>query len=269
MTLSVQLIKNSDNLINLVTIGSVKDVIAGVIQPALRTHAFDASHYRFGFELASPHSVTSLGEAVLVKDYCYATSTDPEDHYQHVIYGKTFYTSGMLLVPLKTQANYLLHPSLDATGICYEAFCEAIHQKIQRPCLYVALLKFKQLTTTHIKKTPIYGEPIFTHQNDYYGGTEKIFEDCMGFVIGVFANFTTDPSAITQQLGDVLYHNPFDKQSLLQSHTHGLVLHHPLPHMTALEPTDVQQVVHVYNKNTVITEILWGEIFVINQVNAL
>lgn len=264
--LSVKLIPTHAGFANVIVIGSVKDVIAGIVKKELRQQKFDATKYLFGFELASPRSVESFGESVLVNNYCYATSTDPNYYYQKTIYGKTFYTTGMLLVPKQTSANYLIQKANYSKGISYDDFCQAIYREVQRPCVYVALLRFKQLNTAYIKKPPIYGENIFAHQEAYYGGSQETFSDCTCFVIGVLANFATDPSLITDKLADVLYHNPFDKQAVLQSHTHGLVLNQKAADLAALEPSKVTHTVHIYNKNTIISEIIWGEIFVVNEI---
>ena len=79
--------KTSVTCTDLAVIGSVEDVIAGVINEKIENRHFSALDYRFGFEVASPHSQESIGETVLVNQNCYTTSTDKHDHYLQTIYG--------------------------------------------------------------------------------------------------------------------------------------------------------------------------------------
>ncbi|MDP3558751.1 MAG: hypothetical protein Q8R79_00175 [Legionellaceae bacterium] len=254
---------------NLGVVGSVEDVIAGRVRDDLRTRKLLAKDYRFGFEIGSAHGLQSLGESVLVNGHCYTTSTDPQDHYLQTISGNSFYTSGIFLVPHTAQASYHLRPMRDAVGVAYQDFCHSIHEETQGPCLVAALVRFKHLEATYIQKAPIHGENIFEHKETYYGDLKLQFDDCCCFLVSTMANFYVDPKAVLEQLKVVLYQNPFDVKNELNIHTHGIVLNRELRDVSLLLPRDVTHTLHFYNENTVVSEVLWGEVFVIHQIEAL
>lgn len=247
-------------------IGSVKDVIAGVVRSDLKTRTWDAATYRYGFELASPHKIQSMGESVLVNGLCYSTSTDKRDQYLKVIFGKTFYTSGMFVVPKTAQASYCFKPMQSRSGMPYQDFCHGLHQTINRPCLFVALLHFKQIEATHIQYPPIYGENIFEHQDQYYSDLKLYFNQKYCLVVCAFANFSTDPRNTLKELEVVLYQNPLDVKNELNVHTHGIILNRTIRDVSTLFPEDVTHVVHLYNASSVVDEVVWGEVFVVNHV---
>lgn len=262
INLSPTKIKNTQ----LGVVGSVEDVIAGQVRPDLKTRVLHAKEYQFGFELASPHALESMGESVIVNGNCYTTSTDKNDHYLKTISGESFYTSGIFLVPKSAESSYHFQPEKYSEGIAYQNFCEQIHAKAGGPCLAVALVHFKSLEATHIQKAPIYGENIFDHKESYYGDLKLSFDDCYFFLVVAMANYANDPQSITDQLKVVLYHNPFDTSSSLNIHTHGLVLNRKLINPSDLTPIDVTHTVHLYTEKSVIDEIIWGEVFIISGI---
>ena len=256
-------IKNSD----LTVMGSVEDVIAGKIRPDLKTTLFEANEYQFGFELASPHSIESMGESVLVNGYCYTTSTDKADHYLKTIAGKLFYTSGIFLVPKTAKPSYRLAPAKVSDPMTYFDFCKKIHAATGGPCLITALVRFKYLESTCIQKAPIYGQNIFEQAKEYYHDLKMQFNDCYFFLVAAIADFKNDSKKITDQMKVVLYHNPFDESNALNIHTHGLILNRRVSDVRTLVPKDVAHTVHLYTENTALDEIIWGEVFVVGSVS--
>ncbi|MDP1573732.1 MAG: hypothetical protein Q8L78_02185 [Coxiellaceae bacterium] len=250
-------------------VGSVEDVIAGVVRPDLKTRLLHAKDYQFGFELASPHRLESMGESVIANGMCYTTSTDKNDHYLQTISGETFYTSGIFLVPKTAESSYHFQPEKHEEGIAYYDFCEQIHAKAGGPCLAVALVHFKALEATHIQKAPIHNESIFDHKADYYGDLKLSLNDRYFFLVVAMANYGSDSASITEQLKVVLYHNPFDTSSALNIHTHGLVLNRRLVNPSELTPSDVTHTVHLYTEKSIIDEIIWGEVFVIGGIEQM
>lgn len=265
----VQLLSTGVACTDLGVIGSVEDVIAGVVRPDLQTRKINASDYRFGFELASPHGLHSMGESVLVNGNCYTTSTDKNDHYLKTISGETFYTSGIFLVPHAAKSSYHFVHTHHKSGINYQNFCEEIHQTTGSACLMTAVLHFKHLEATCIQKAPVTGQNIFEHKDLYYDNVKLQFDNCTCFLVAAIANFYTDPKKITEELKVVLYQNPFDVKNELNIHTHAVILNRAVRDVSTLIPKDVTHTIHVFNANTIVDEVLWGEVFVVDKVKAL
>ncbi len=262
--------KTTTDWSNLGVIGSVEQVIAGTIDPSLKNRLFNASDYRYGFEIGSPHSFASLGETVLVNQTCYTTSTDKHDHYQQTIHGKQFCTSGIFIVPHAARPSYIMTPEPSDQDLAYQLFCEKIYSTTQQPALFVCLARFKTIYFTSIQSPPIAHKNIFTHKSIYYGANSTShLTDTHAFIIGIVSNLTKDDPKLLNELKVVLYQNPLDIRNELTMHTHGLVLNQLIHRPEEIEPTNVKKTIHVYNQNTILSGVLWGEIYVINQVNNL
>src|SRR3990167_820077 len=176
----------------IVAIGSVNDVINGVVDEHLKNHQFQATDYRFGFELASPHSIESMGEAVVTNGLCFSTSTDEKYEHFKTIFGKSFYSSGICLVSKSEKPTHTLMPLHYHTALPYHEFCEQIHQTVGGPCLFASLVKFKKLSATYVQKAPIYHENIFEHKAEYYGDFKITEKECYFFLVSVMADFSKD-----------------------------------------------------------------------------
>lgn len=251
-------------------IGSVNDVIEGIVDPMLAKRRYLAEDYRFGFEIGSPHSLQSMGEAVLANGTLFATSTDKNNNYLKTISGASFHTTGLMLVPHEAKPNYELKPVKRSAGLNYYSFWNDIYQKIQKPALFAALLRFKHLTATYIQAPPIHQENIFTHKEKYYGAQNQItLQDRYALVVGVFAQLKQDNPALLDKLKVVIYQNPFDIKDELTIHTHAIVLHDFIPDYREIKPEHVAQTIHLINANTVIDEIVWGEVFSIGDIRDL
>ena len=89
MTVSIQATGQGPGILG--HIGSVEDVIAANLSPEMTAKRYRAADFAMGFELATPKSLSSMGEAVLVNGFCFANSTDQmSEEYDKTISGKEF-----------------------------------------------------------------------------------------------------------------------------------------------------------------------------------
>lgn len=252
---------------HIMAIGSIKDVINGIVPQDLKNRQFQASDYRFGFELASPHSLESMGEAVVANGLCYTTSTDEKYEHFKTISGKTFYSSGLCSIPKAEKPTHMLMPLHYHAALPYQEFCKQIHQIVGGPCLFASLVRFKKLSATFVQKAPIYHENIFEKKELYYGDFKIEKKDCYFFLVCLVADFSRDNKALINQLSTVLYRNPLDQERALVAHTHGLILNDRVADLALLTPEKVVQAVHLHADNSLLSEVLWGEVFAIDGVD--
>lgn len=250
-------------------IGSVADVIAGHVPRALANTRFFARDYQYGFELASPIDISSLGEAVIVNGYCFANMTNQESsEYMKTISGQDFVTTCVFLVPLRARPSYRIDIDF-AKPLSLGVFYERLYQQINHPFVFAAFISFRKLHAAAIAKAPVYGENIFDNKNGYYPFPEQYLDSREAFLIGAVADFHDHANPLLQKsLEVVLYNNPFDKKSALISHAHGITLDKPLKTVHEIIPDIVEDALHVFAEQSILTSI-HGEIFVIDSIENL
>jgi hypothetical protein len=250
--MSVRIIQERGQPVVAVAIGSVTDTLAGRIDDALRVRRFPASDYLCGFEGASPKGVESIGESVLVNGKCYATSTEAgvPEHGQ-VIHGPEFITGGYFLLPKDAQPSH----QLSAQDVTFEHLCKAMYDKVQRPVAFMGMCECSSLQCMVCDKPPIDGRPIFANRDYYFPTPHQIFHEKRCFVMGIMTNYGDERwTALNEQLEVVLYNNPDDRQVVLTSHTHGLVLRQDVQNVADIDPSTVEKCVHIFNDKTTLTK---------------
>lgn len=243
--------------------GSVQDVIAGRSAEVLPR--LNATDYRYGFEVASPIDKDSIGEAVLVNGYCFSASTLEGDNGK-TLSGQTFVSNGVFLVPDSAKPTHTFSSNMPVN---MDDFVAQALQQAQAPCLYVANVVFQTLSATYIARAPIYNENIFEHKDVYYCHAPKLYHNIHAWIIGVVTDYHNPELENTNQsLEVVLYRNPFEHSSALSNHTHGITLHHPVQ-VTDIHPNVVENVLHIFNKDTVMSSITDGELYAIKSVHSV
>lgn len=247
-------------------IGSVKDVIAGHVAPSLAKKYYQAADYQYGFELASPKGLNSLGEAVLVNGHCFTRSTDKHSkHYLQTISGPTFLTSGLFVIPKGGQETYHLY-KVFAIPLSLAVLYDKLYAIIEQPFVMAGFVEFTQLHCTAIAKPPIYDEPIFNYRQQYYPHLPQILRHQPTFIVGAVADFVhSKEKFLLQQMEVVLYHNPFETMQGLTTHTHGLTLKHRLEKTNEITPEQVKEVWHVLADTSLVSSVR-AEIYVIGEV---
>ncbi len=234
-----------------IAIGSVIDVLAGRIDSQLCKQRFQTADYSFGFEAASPKDFSSIGESVLVNGTCYATSTEESSSdYEKVIWGSEFVTGGMFLLPKEAQPTHRL---ISRAPITFEKLCHAIYHGVQRPVAFVGICESETLSTMAIAKPPIDRLPIFENRDYYFPKPHQTLHGAYAFVMGVITSFSNDQwKVLNKQLEVALYNNPYDREFLLSSHTHCLVLKSEVTRIDQITPELVERCLHVFTDNTTI-----------------
>lgn len=238
-------------------IGSVQDVIAGRIAPHLEKKRFDAHAYRYGFLLGSPKNRTSLGETILVNNQCYTTSTDATSpEYNTTIYGPTFMTSGLFVLPLQARPSHTVTLDTDQEPMDITAFFNEMYRLINRPLACVGLVEFAQLHGTAVGKPPIDGRNFFDFYQEYHPFPPTLSANTHACIMGALTNFgQTDYATINKELESVLYKtsSPGDPNGEdICSHVHALTLKSRVSATADITPQSADRVVHVLEDKTII-----------------
>ncbi len=251
-------------------IGSVNNAIQGNVPKYLKGQKFNASDYSFGFNLASPNSIESMGESVIVNNKCYANDSDPNSlSYNTTISGESFFTSAMLTLPRDTKENYILSLSDSSNEISYYALLKNVFDKVKKPFVLVAHVSFKSLHATAISKAPIYNKNIFENKDEYYCMPEAHLKSTHAFIIACIADFSlVDNVDLYNGLELVLYNNPMDKKQSLNIHTHAITLKNAIESYEEITPKIVDKTLHVFSEQTVI-QALKGEVYMIRGLRSI
>ena len=250
-------------------IGSVADVIAGHVPKELQDKSFKAADYSYGFELASPVGLSSMGEAVIVNKQCYATATDSAaSDYKQVIAGPTFVTSGCLLIPHQAKPSHQVVLTESSSPQELGQLYNDIYQQIQQPFAMVGFLEFAACHYTFVTKAPIRGENIFENQASYYNEPAKTKPDARVFIVGALTDFNAVKfAALNKKLTAVLYNNPNEASTALNAHAHALIIDKSVTTESAITPQTVEQVVHLYADKSIVKSAQL-KIFTINNMGS-
>lgn len=232
-------------------IGSVEDVIVARLPKEMTDRRYDARDFRFGFELATPKNLSSIGEAMIANDFCYANSTDESSKdYGRTIYGHEFISGGVFLIPKKAEPS---HKVSIQKPISLIDFYNKLNGRLKRPSAFIGLFHFSDFHATAIGKPPVDGRNIFENKADYYPHPPIKKKNVWGFIMGAMTDFEGFED-INEQLKAVLYKNPMDAKSTLVHHAHVLTLKKKVDRFEDVVPSIVDQVLHLFIDGTVIDQ---------------
>lgn len=248
-------------------IGSVADVLRGIVSPVLSIRKFLAAEFDFGFELASPRDHHSLGESVIVNGVCYATSTDNSSpEYGHTIFGREFQTGGMFIIPQATKPSHLLTFRADGYTCTLNDLYTTLFDAVKQPFALVGLMDCVAFHGTAIGKPPIDGQAIFEHKAEYFPNPDVQLSNVTAFVIGVVTDYRDQGlSHINKQLEVVLYKNPLETDSVLSTHAHALTLKQPVKRLEDITPEQVDKSLHLFAAGTVLRS-LHADLYTISSL---
>jgi hypothetical protein len=237
-------------------IGSVVDVIAGTIPNELANCQFKASNFKYGFELASPDDILSMGESVIVNNTCFATSTNPKSaNYLQTISGNQFVSSGLFIIPNSAKPTHLINQNLNVPLSLYDYY-HKLFQSIKQPFAFAGFFKFSQLQTTTIAISPISNKNIFENKELYFPHPPQTEKDTYTFLVGAVANYKDESnSTLLNQLEVVLYNNPFDKTQNLTTHAHGITLNKIITNICEITPDIVNKTSHIITEKSFLNAI--------------
>lgn len=247
-------------------IGTVQAVIEADIPKEIMEKRLQARDFAYGYELATPKEMSSLGESVIANGYCFATSTDrTSSKYNQVISGQDFLPGGVFFLPHEAKPSHKAHLPKGASPLNFDTFYQMAFQKVQRPFVFIGLFHFTNLHGVAISKSPTDGKNIFTHREEYYSNPEVHEENVHGFVMGAVAK---NEENLPKGLESVLYINPLDKESEFIHHAHILTLNKPLNTPQEINPRNVDKCLHLFVEGTKI-DLLDVSIFSIERVDEL
>ncbi len=238
----------SKNKNTLAYIGSVDNVIAGIIPEELKSRRFNASKVKFGFELGSPQGIYNMGECIVMNSLIYSSRTDKtRKERDPLMWGPEFVTSGIFLVPANCEANLeISYCSLDNILKLKDIYSQ-IYDKVRKPFFIAGCVEFDLLRSHSITYSPIEKENIFTNEKKYFTEDEHKDRNMNIAFNGVVSDMTNMvESEINKKLKTVLYYNPYNKQSdELISHTHAAILNSPIVEISEVKPNNVKDVIHI------------------------
>jgi hypothetical protein len=91
--------RGSPRLATIEVVGSVRDIINGVVRPEHTHQVLDPTTFRAAFLVGSPRGLESMGEMICVNGHAFTCSTDPANLHQTVS-DSYCWTSGARLNPL-------------------------------------------------------------------------------------------------------------------------------------------------------------------------
>ena len=257
----------STNKNTLAYIGSVDNVIKGIVPDALKNRRFLASKVRCGFELGSPQGIFNMGECVVMNGLLYSSRTDTtRAERDPLMWGPEFVTSGIFLVPQACEENLKISYCSLESSLTMRNVYQQIYARTQAPfaiagCAELALLRSRSITYSPIEK-----ENIFLNEEKYYTEDEHRDANMSIAFVGVVSDFgSATENAINTKLQTVLYYNPYNKQgSSLISHTHASTLSNPIVDMADIQPHHVKDVIHIMDDSLV--RYIKADVFLISDL---
>ena len=244
--------KVSSHINKMQNIGKITTIIEGDVSEELM-QSFQAQNYLAGFEAASPKNINSIGESVVVNNYCYICVTDIKDkNYLETVSCQRFRTSGFFFIPKNAKENHINNES----NISIDNFLKHIHTKLNRPLAFTALTQFETVKMLCIAKAPIYKENIFENSAEYFPEkTKTTLKNVYGFIIGALSNMNDNKyENINKGLESVLYKNPFEKNiknDSITSHSHILILSKKINHISEITTDLVIKVGHLIETESI------------------
>lgn len=254
MELDIQPLSENDSVLGY--IGSVEDVIAGRINPDLLTKRYHARDYECGFEIASPRDFNYLGDSVMCHDMLYTYNPNQSDaQFRQCIYGEEFVTSGIFLIPKTATPTHTLAQTF-AKPIEIGQFYEELYTHCQAPVAVSGIIEYANLNVTGIGRPPIHNENIFENKEIYYPYENTRLKNKSAFIVACMTDFNERKfHDINQSLKIVLYHNPLDVQTGLNSHTHLITLHSRVEDAKQITPEQVDNCYHMFVDDTLVTSV--------------
>lgn len=266
---SIPLTKCSEKGLTALSLGNVVDVIHGVVPMNLKKARFLAKNFSYGFQIGSPLDFKSLGEAVLVNQKLFATSTDKSSKdYFNLLQGPEFVTSGMFLLPIDAKPSYEVKFDLSKGMPIYD-FYNFLYEKIKKPLAFAGFMRFDQFHANHIESPPISGLDIFDNPSIYYTKPHILEKQAYGFIVGLMTNFNDlSFDKLNKKLEAALYNNPNEKTELLTTHAHIVTLHDNCTDENRINLETANKVLHLFTDQTsVISTDL--KIFIIDEIREL
>lgn len=248
-------------------IGSVENVVRGIVPETLKNRRFSASEMRYGFELGSPQGIRNMGECIAMNGLLYSSRTDAtRKERDPLMWGPEFVTSGIFLVPNTCEPNLKIsYCSLDKNLSIREIY-KKIYKITGAPFAIAGCAELAQLRSQAITYSPVENESIFSNPKKYFCDEESVERDTSIALVGVVSDFSDAGNpVINEKLRTVLYYNPFNRQSAkLVSHSHAATLTNPILNTGEIHPHHVKSVVHLMDDSLV--RYIKAEVFVIADI---
>ena len=265
----IQITETSTKKNTLAYIGSVDNVIQGLVPDDLKNRRFLASKVRCGFELGSPQGIFNMGECVVMNGLLYSSRTDTtRSERDPLMWGPEFVTSGIFLVPQSCEPNFQISYCSLEGSLTLRSIYSQIHARAGKAFAIAGCAELSLLRSRSITYSPIEKENIFQNEEKYYTEDEHRDANMSIAFVGVVSDFESDSlKAINAKLQTVLYFNPHNKQDAsLISHTHAATLTNPIVDMPEIHPHHVKDVIHLMDDS--IVRYIKADVFLIDDLAA-
>ena len=263
-----QITQTSTKRNTLAYVGSVDNVIKGIVPDDLKNRRFLAAKVKCGFELGSPQGIFNMGECVVMNGLLYSSRTDKtRSERDPLMWGPEFVTSGIFLVPQACEPNFQISYCSLERSLPLRDIYRQIHDRTEgRPFAIAGCAELSLLRSRSITYSPIEKENIFQNEEKYY--TEDEHHDANRNIafVGVVSDFENPAhKEINAKLRTVLYFNPHNKQDAsLISHTHAATLCSPIVDMPEIQPHHVKDVIHLMDDSLV--RYIKADVFLIDDI---
>ena len=257
----VQIKTINDNTNTLYYVGEEHNIENGLIDPRLKDQPLEAKDYLFGMEFASPQGIDSVGEAIIIANNCFATSTDkdPKKHLS-VIYGPKVYTPKFIALKKNASPNGYIRckskmPIID--------FYSQIHNAIEHSQIaLVGLAKFDTAYVNASHHPPIHGKSFQSEKKHYFPFPSKKIHNCFGVYVGLL---TSKKSSKTKDRFRRYIDEYSDSSIDINVRSHLMILSTKHYEYNIIDPEAVTQVWHIFNEHSVISEFK-GDFFLIDDL---
>lgn len=258
----INLQKQHDRQSSIYIYGSIQNVLVGQPEAGNEKETFDAGPYKMGLGATSTESFDTMGEGILVDGNCYATVTDT----MTTVGSQTFYT--MLVSGIKNEEN----PNYTCGEVTVETemypLIASLYKQAKHTVVWRGLVKCSQINSMLLKKSPIYGTPIFDDKKEYLENKE-FNEPTWVYLVGAYTSDELPDRELVEHVKERLFYvNPLDEKSEILTHTHGLLLSKEIDHSSEITNSLVTDAVHILNKNTVVTQVKYLELYMVDRVES-
>ena len=240
------------------TIGSVENVLSGIVPDDLKERWWDAESFAYAFEIGSVQGIDDLGEMVAFNGMAYCKSTDG-----FVMQcGSELVTTGALIIPTELEPSFRLTQTCNLSA---DKLYAAILDEVGKPFACAGVMQFTHLEGWAVTAPPIQGEKMLELPQKYYAATPLSLDDVTCAVVGAVADLGKVSQTLQPDLHKIFYAAPNKPLEGVVSHTHLALLNTSKQSLAEVTSEDVVDVLHLFPHSRLSAVAL--DIFPIDSLN--